>query len=91
MGCIDAQPFEHQTFVGGNLGIPLSEAAFKCLSSPQKPYQARSVANFIHINCIMLQLIGVLFNSNNFLNLFALELDPSKSRHIQYWAYFTFS
>ncbi|XP_057783708.1 uncharacterized protein LOC131001353 [Salvia miltiorrhiza] len=32
-----------RTFVGGNLSIPLSEAAFECLSSPQKPFQAAVV------------------------------------------------
>ncbi|XP_047959184.1 UDP-N-acetylmuramoylalanine--D-glutamate ligase-like isoform X1 [Salvia hispanica] len=32
-----------RTFVGGNLGIPLSEAAFECLLSPQEPYQAAVV------------------------------------------------
>ncbi|KAG6429002.1 hypothetical protein SASPL_107041 [Salvia splendens] len=37
-----------RTFVGGNLGIPLSEAAFECLLSPQEPYQARrNLAYFI--------------------------------------------
>ncbi|KAI3471562.1 hypothetical protein Pfo_028212 [Paulownia fortunei] len=29
-----------KTFVGGNLGVPLSEAAFQCLSSSQIPFQA---------------------------------------------------
>lgn len=53
----DKKRFEHEiqmlshlnirTFIGGNLGIPLSEAAFECLSSPQKPYQARrNLADF---------------------------------------------
>ncbi|KAH6826090.1 hypothetical protein C2S53_001527 [Perilla frutescens var. hirtella] len=32
-----------RTFVGGNLGIPLSEAALECLSSPQRPFQAAVV------------------------------------------------